>query len=69
MINTIFIVADCLKWKGSYIGTLAIKVLKEVMHIKEIPEHYIFKKMDKKTKKIRAENVQDMDGHEIQANR
>jgi hypothetical protein len=41
-----------------------IKVLREVMQIKEIPDNYILKRW---TKKARAENVQDMHGHEIQA--
>ncbi|XP_062014022.1 protein FAR1-RELATED SEQUENCE 5-like [Rosa rugosa] len=40
-----------------------IKVLREVMQIKEIPEHYILKRW---TKKARAESVQDMHGREIQ---
>ncbi|XP_004295506.1 PREDICTED: protein FAR1-RELATED SEQUENCE 5-like [Fragaria vesca subsp. vesca] len=41
-----------------------IKVLREVMQIKEVPEHYILKRW---TKKSRAESVQDMHGREIQA--
>nr|XP_011468482.1 PREDICTED: protein FAR1-RELATED SEQUENCE 1-like [Fragaria vesca subsp. vesca] len=41
-----------------------IKVLREVMQIKNVPEHYILKRW---TKKARAESVEDMRGREIQA--
>ena len=43
----------------------AIKVLREIMNIKEITDHYILKRW---TKKARSECVRNMHGHEIQAN-
>ncbi|KAI9162626.1 hypothetical protein LWI28_029049 [Acer negundo] len=42
-----------------------IKVLREAMNVKDIPDQYILKRW---TKQARAECVQDMHGHEIQAN-
>lgn len=46
---------EIFKMKGIIFSHI-IKVLREVMNIKEIPEHYILKKW---TKQIRAQYVQD----------
>jgi hypothetical protein len=41
----------------------AIKILREVMNLKEIPSEYILKRW---TRKARSESVQDMNGRDIQ---